>query len=294
MSEAPTGRRPLAPGAGIDAHRHDTHQIAYACRGVISVTTDAGTWVAPANRALWVPAGTVHEHRAHGDTDLRLVGLTENPLGLDRPAVLAVGPLLRELIIAYTGDTTSDTTGHNAGLSAGDTTIDSAGDTAGDTTIDTAGDTAGRLGGGERARLLAVLLDQLRHAPEQPLHLPTARDARLAAVCAALHQDPADPGTLAQFAARAGTSDRTLARLCRAELGMTFPQWRTQLRLHHALLLLADGVPVTTVAHRCGWASASAFIDVFRRAFGYTPGRLRQPGPGSIGGPGSTPYNRVP
>jgi AraC-like DNA-binding protein/mannose-6-phosphate isomerase-like protein (cupin superfamily) len=235
LSEAPTGRRPLAPGAGIDAHRHDTHQIVYACRGVVSVTTDAGTWVAPASRALWVPAGTVHEHRAHGDTDLRLVGLTANPLSLDRPAVLAVGPLLRELIIAYTG----------TGIGAGP----------------------------ERERMLGVLLDQLRHAPEQPLCLPTAKDSRLAAVCAALHQDPADGGTLAQLAARAGTSDRTLARLFRAELGMSFPQWRTQLRLHHALLLLADGTPVTAVAHRCGWASASAFIDVFRRAFGYTPGR---------------------
>jgi AraC-like DNA-binding protein len=250
LSEAPTGRRPLAPGAGIDAHRHDTHQIAYACRGVISVTTDAGTWVAPANRALWVPAGTVHEHRAHGDTDLRLVGLADNPLGLDRPAVLAVGPLLRELIIAYTGDHPD---GHRNGSER----------------------EGGRRDGGERERLLAVLLDQLRHAPEQPLHLPTARDARLAAVCAALHRDPADNSTLAGLAAQAGTSDRTLARLFRAELGMTFPQWRTQLRLHHALLLLADGTPVTAVAHRCGWASASAFIDVFRRAFGYTPGRLR-------------------
>jgi AraC-like DNA-binding protein len=29
---------------------------------------------------------------------------------------------------------------------------------------------------------------------------------------------------------------------------------------------------VTTVAHRCGWSSASAFIDVFRRSFGCTPG----------------------
>ncbi|NJP97357.1 helix-turn-helix transcriptional regulator [Nonomuraea sp. FMUSA5-5] len=258
LSEAPTGRRPLAPGAGIDAHRHDTHQIAYAGRGVISVTTDAGTWVAPANRALWVPAGTVHEHRAHGDTDLRLVGLTHNPLGLNRPAVLAVGPLLRELIIAYTGDPSHD---------AADARRD------GRDSQGRAGDSQGRAG--ERARLLAVLLDQLKHAPEQPLHLPTARDPRLAAVCAVLHRDPADPSPLARLAARAGTSDRTLARLFRAELGMTFPQWRTQLRLHHALLLLADGLPVTTVAHRCGWASASAFIDVFRRAFGYTPGRVR-------------------
>ncbi|MEU4224485.1 helix-turn-helix transcriptional regulator [Nonomuraea sp. NPDC026600] len=237
LPEAPTGIRPLAPGTGIDAHRHDTHQITYACRGVLSVTTSAGTWVAPANRAIWVPAGTVHEHRAHGDTDLRLVGLpvADNPLNLRRPAVLAVGPLLRELIIAYTQDPDD--------------------------------------GGAERLRLRAVLLDQLRRSPEQPFHLPTARDPRLAAVCAILHDDPADHRTLAQLGRQAGTSDRTLARLCRDELGMTFPQWRTQLRLHHALLLLADGTAVTTVAHRCGWASASAFIDVFRRALGYTPGR---------------------
>ncbi|MEV0596492.1 AraC family transcriptional regulator [Nonomuraea cavernae] len=236
LPEAPTGRRPLAPGTGIDAHRHDTHQIIYACRGVLSVTTGAGTWVAPASRAIWIPAGTVHEHRAHGRTDLRLVGVsdTDDPLGLARPAVLAVGPLLRELIIACTGD---------------------------------------RLDSGEERRLRAVLLDQLRRSPEQPFHLPTARDPRLAAVCAMLHDDPADGRTLAQLGTAAGASARTLARLCRAELGMSFPQWRTQLRLHHALLLLADGVAVTTVAHRCGWASASAFIDVFRRALGYTPGR---------------------
>ncbi|MFG1695675.1 AraC family transcriptional regulator [Nonomuraea sp. NPDC049309] len=235
LPEAPTGHRPLTAGAGMDAHRHDTHQIVYACRGVLSVTTDAGTWVAPANRAIWVPAGTVHEHRAHGDTDLRLVGLTHNPLNLGRPAVLAVGPLLRELIIAYTADSAAPEA--------------------------------------ERARLLAVLLDQLKRAPEQPFHLPTPRDPRLAAVCAALHDDPADPATLARLAARAGTSERTLARLFRAELGMSFPQWRTQLRLHHALVLLADGLPVTAVAHRCGWSTPSAFIDVFKKAFGYTPGR---------------------
>lgn len=237
MPEAPTGRRPLAPGAGIDAHRHDTHQIVYACSGVLSVTTDAGTWVAPANRAIWIPAGTVHEHRAHGRTDLRLVGLpvADDPLGLGRPAVLAVSPLLRELIIAYT----SEPGGQDE----------------------------------ERDRLRAVLLDRLRRSPEQPFHLPTARDPRLTAVCAMLHADPADGRTLAQLGAAAGTSDRTLARLCRAELGMTFPQWRAQLRLHHALLLLADGTAVTTVAYRCGWSSASAFVDAFRRAFGYTPGR---------------------
>lgn len=233
---APTRAQRLASGAAIDAHRHDDHQIVYAGRGVVAVTTDAGSWVAPATRAIWVPAGTVHAHRAHGELELHLVGLpaTENPLGLAAPTVLAVGPLLRELIIAYTRVPDD----HSP----------------------------------ERARLRSVLLDQLRASPQQPLHLPTPSAPVLRALCDVLRADPADGRTLAELGRQVGASDRTLSRLFRRDLGMTFPQWRTQLRLHHALVLLAERTPVTTVAHLCGWSSASAFIEVFRRTFGHTPG----------------------
>ena len=97
--------------------------------------------------------------------------------------------------------------------------------------------------------------------------------ARLAAVCDLLLRDPADRRSLAQLGAAAGVSQRTLTRLFAQEMGMTFPQWRTQLRLHLALRLLAEGLPVTTVGHRCGWSTTSAFIAVFRRALGHTPSR---------------------
>ncbi|MFF9016755.1 AraC family transcriptional regulator [Streptomyces sp. NPDC014870] len=238
--QAPTRAQPLSPGERVDAHRHDDHQIVYADSGVLAVTTDAGTWFAPGTRAIWVPAGTVHAHRAHGRLDLHLIGLPadDNPLGLDAPTVLAVSPLLRELILAYTRSPEDE--------------------------------------GPERGRLLAVLRDQLRSSPQQPLRLPAPTDPRLVAVCAVLRADPADPRTLAELGRATGAGERTLSRLFRSELGMTFPQWRTQARLYRALLLLADGVPVTTVAHRCGWSSASAFIEVFRRAFGHTPGAHRQ------------------
>lgn len=235
----------IPAGGSVDAHWHEEHQIVYAGRGVLSVTTEAGSWIAPANRAIWVPAGTLHQHRAYGETALHAVGLTENPLGLNAPSALVVSPLLRELILAYT-----------SGEGVGDGGEEDGGE----------GDPA------ERQRLLAVLLDQLRHSPQRPTYLPTPRDPRLAAVCELLQDDPADNRTLTELGRKIGASERTLSRLCKTDLGMTFPQWRTELRLHNALRLLAGGESVTRVAHQCGWASTSAFIDTFRRAFGHTPG----------------------
>ncbi|QIK09686.1 helix-turn-helix transcriptional regulator [Streptomyces sp. ID38640] len=244
-SVAPTRTQWLAPGAGIDAHRHDDHQIVYAGRGVLAITTSAGSWIAPATRAIWVPAGTVHAHRAYGELELHLVGLpaNTNPLGLGEPTVLSVGPLLRELILACTRTPDDDSA--------------------------------------EYGRLRAVLLDQLRASPQQPLYLPTPTAPQLRELCAILGADPADNRTLAALGKQVGASDRTLSRLFKTDLGMTFPQWRTQLRLYHALVLLAENTPVTAVAHRCGWSSASAFIDVFHRTFGCTPGAHR----GSAKGP---------
>ncbi len=234
--EARTRTLTLAPGEAIDAHRHDDHQIVYAGCGVVAVTTDAGTWFAPGTRAIWVPAGCVHAHRAYGHLDLHLVGLPAdtNPLNLDAPTVLAVNSLLRELILSYTRGPHDDTP--------------------------------------ERQRLRLVLLDQLCASPQQPVQLPTPADPRLRAICDLLYRNPADPRSLASLGTVTGAGERTLSRLFRRDLGMTFPQWRTQLRLYHALRMLADDMPVTTVAHACGWSSTSAFIDVFRRALGYTPG----------------------
>jgi AraC-like DNA-binding protein len=230
----------LAGGEVIAAHRHHGNQIVYASQGVLSISTDAGTWVAPASRAIWIPAGTSHEHRAYGKTVLHAVGLpaTANPLRTSRPAVFAVGPLLRELMIAYTSDPQVESPA--------------------------------------RSRLRSVMLDQLRATHQESIYLPAPRDGRLAAVCDLLLRDPADRRGLAQLGAATGVSQRTLTRLFAQEMGMTFPQWRTQLRLHLALRLLAEGLPVTTVGQRCGWSTTSAFIDVFRRAVGYTPSQRQR------------------
>ncbi|TSD89773.1 AraC family transcriptional regulator [Mycobacterium sp. KBS0706] len=127
---------------------------------------------------------------------------------------------------------------------------------------------------GRGERLLAVLLDELGAAPEEPLRLPTPRDPRLRRMTAALAADPADRRRLDDWAAALGLPKRTLVRRFKAETGLGFVQWRHHARLIRAAALLGDGASVTEAALTVGYDSVSAFITRFRAGFGVTPGRF--------------------
>ncbi|GAA1932529.1 helix-turn-helix transcriptional regulator [Kitasatospora viridis] len=240
---------------------HARGHLVYAASGVLAVHTERGTSVVPANRVAWTPAGFTHRHRAHGDTDMRIAFLTPSLSQLlpDRPAVFLASGLAREVLLALTGPRNHAKPGDACNV----------GDADGH---DGAAPGYGRAA---RTRLLRVLVDELREAREQPLHLPEPRDDRLQAVARMLHEAPADNATLAELGRAIGASTRTLSRLFRSELGMTFYEWRTQLRVHHALVLLADGHDTTRTAHACGWANPSGFIAAFTDIVGTTPGRYR-------------------
>jgi AraC-like DNA-binding protein len=232
--------RDMADGDVIPWHRHDHAQLFYGGSGLMRVESTAGAWVVPPARAVWIPSGIDHQVTAVGVVEMRAVYLLRDAAkGLPEGCrVLGVSPLLRELMAA-------------AMRLPPDYPLE-----------------------GPEARLVDVLIDQLRAEPlEEHLHLPMPRDKRLRAVTEALIADPADPRTLADFAGAAGASARTLARRFLAETGLTFGAWRQQLRLHEALARLAQGEPVTTVAFEIGYESPSAFIAMFRKTLGATPGQ---------------------
>ena len=223
----------------IDWHDHAEHQLVYPGSGVLQVRTDRGAWVVPPRRAVWLPAGIPHSHRAHGRTQMLTLAFPAdvNPLDALEPTVLAVGRLLREVIIALAEDHA--------------------------------------LGPDDRADLYRVVLRRLMPTPDQQHHLPAPADPRLRDVAALLADDPADGRTLAELGRATGASERTLSRLFRRDTGMTFPQWRAQLRLQHAILLLAADSTVTGAAAASGYTNTSAFIAAFRDAFGVTPAAYR-------------------
>ncbi|MFI5780617.1 helix-turn-helix transcriptional regulator [Nocardia sp. NPDC051570] len=81
--------------------------------------------------------------------------------------------------------------------------------------------------------------------------------------------------TLNKLGRAVGASERTLSRLFRTELGMSFSQWRTLLRVQHALVHLVHGHSVTDIALRCGWSNPTSFIEAFAAIIGRTPGRYQ-------------------
>jgi transcriptional regulator GlxA family with amidase domain len=105
--------------------------------------------------------------------------------------------------------------------------------------------------------------------------LPTARDPRLAAACELAAADLGVPIGLAELARAVSAGERTLSRLFRDEFGMSYPQWRTRVRVFEAMILLAGGTSVTETGLRCGWATTSGFVETFHRTMGRTPGAYR-------------------
>ncbi|SEJ32374.1 AraC family transcriptional regulator [Frateuria terrea] len=234
-------------GWHVARHRHRRGQLIYAKTGVMQVTTREGIWIVPPQRALWIPVGMLHEIHMEGQVAVRMLYLdapTSAPFG-PHCRVLSVASLLRELILAA--------------VSAHEDKQ------------------------GERMAMLApLLLHELQAADEMALHIPVPSDPRLRKVCQRLLAGNVQGETLEQLAARAGASSRTLARLFERELHMSFVRWRQHVRLARAVSQMSLGRSIKTVARDAGYASSSAFIDMFRRVLGVTPtDYLRYAGPPS-------------
>ncbi|MGJ7904350.1 helix-turn-helix domain-containing protein, partial [Lysobacter sp. 1R34A] len=86
-----------------------------------------------------------------------------------------------------------------------------------------------------------------------------------------LSENPADPRGLADWAAFAHLSERSLSRRFAAQTGHSLLQWRQRARLMRAMERLAGGDAVTAIALDLGYDSVSAFIAMFRRSLGASP-----------------------
>lgn len=224
----------------IEPHRHRKAQLIYVINGVITVEAESGIWTVPPQCAVWIPAGVTHLARSTGPMTIASLYFEPGLAGslMEEGGIVFVQPLLRELLCRFI-----------------------------------AGPQLYPQGESRQERLIAVLLDELRDAPVEPLHLPMPHDQRLRRLAQMLIDTPSLRFTIDEWGARVGASKRTLSRLFQHETGMSFIRWKQQLHVGLALQRLALGEAVTNIAIDLGYESPSSFIAMFRRMLGQTPAR---------------------
>lgn len=235
---------PVAPmaaayesGSISNRHSHRRAQLLHSLTGVMTVMTEHGSWVIPPQKALWVPAGVVHQSRCWGDVQLRTLYIEPAlAAGLPRTCcIIEVSALLSALI--------------NEAV-----------------TFPLCYDMKGREG-----QIIALIMSEIGRMPRQPMQGAMPRDPRLVRICEAVLRNPADDHDLDYWARVGGLGRRTLTRLFRQETGLSFAEWRQQLRLLEALTRLTTGESVTSVALDLGYDSPSAFSAMFRKTLGISP-----------------------
>lgn len=234
-----TGYFECATPATWTEHVHDTHELLWGARGVLTVEADGGFFAVPATLGLWIPAGVVHAVKSTQGTDFycshistQLAPRLVPQLG-SRTAAVTVPTAAQELLR------------HMSNFDMDDSI---------------------------RKRSEQVVLGLLEVVDARPMLLPMPSDPRLELIARALLDDPAVDRSLEEWSVQVSISVRNLSRLFRKETGMTFAQWRIHARVRVALGLLAAGYPVSSVSRRVGYNNPSAFVQVFRKVMGHTPG----------------------
>jgi AraC-like DNA-binding protein len=228
----------FADGQGLAAHAHDWGQLIYCARGLTSVWTEQGSWVAPPHWAVWAPPGVAHAMRFMGAASLRTLYLRPGRSTLPAAsAVIAVSPLLRELIARAIAIGMLDER-----------------------------DPA-------HAAMATLIVSELSTQPTPALALPLPQSPLLRRIAEHIAQAPEDRTGHTALAERFGVGARTLERGFAAETGLPLGQWRRQARFLEALRALGAGASVKQAAHKAGYLSASAFIAAFRATLNTTPAR---------------------
>ena len=250
--------RSMPADTNLQPHEHPWAQLAYCATGTVQVVVSSAddpsssrrttetTYIIPPSRAVWIAPGAQHAINVLEAAELRTLYIdpVAVPAGWLGCRVLVVSALLRELIAAL--------------------------DLLDPHPLQTSG---------REQCIVSLVLDEITHADTQALGVPLPDalrgDKRLRSLCEAVLRAPAERATLAEWAIDIGASERTVARLFRDELGMSYQQWRQQAILAHALPLLARGMPVAQVAAVSGYASDSAFSAMFKAAMGQPPSQFR-------------------
>ncbi|MBE8566504.1 AraC family transcriptional regulator [Vibrio sp. OPT20] len=223
-------------------HSHAWGQLHLIKQGVLEIEVDKQKMVCPANYAIWTPAQ--QQHRAFNRSDVEYcainIALSISPSLPKQACMIPLTPLLRAIIDDLVERKT--------------------------TAVLT-----------EEDRCLShVLMERLAKTEPIENYLPSSDDKLLAPILAHLQENPSDNSSLAMWATRVFSTERTIARRFQKELRMSFNDWRQRAKLVKAMALLKESISINEVAFQLGYSQGSSFIKMFRKLTGVTPEQFRK------------------
>lgn len=214
-------------------HQHRKGQLILALHGAITCEVENAMWMVPPQYAVWLPGSLPHSNHVTAGAELCFLFIEPAAVVMpERCCTLKISPLCRELILSLARRTDP-----------------------------------------ERAQmptqcLIQVLFDELPQQPQEQLQLPVSGHPKIRQMVETMAQEPARWNTLGQWASVFAMSERNLARLVVKETGLSFRRWRHQLQLILALQALIMRRNVQQTAQMLGYDSTTAFITMFKKAWG--------------------------
>lgn len=226
-------------------HLSTKAQLIFLKQGSIRISTPKGRWLLPPGAAIWLPADYIYaidvlvlSNAMTLYVDATLLKLHSEASRLQREFVFSVEPLLRNAVVALAVEN------------------------------------------GEERRLeqlIDLILFEVSRANTLPMFLCMPQDQRARVVAEMILAKPEAKTKAKEFAAVAGTSVRTLARLFPIETGQTFEHWRQQARILAALEILSNQkIRIDRLSSLLGYSSSASFCCAFRRVMGTTPTQVQQ------------------
>lgn len=222
-------------------HDHLWAEFVYAYNGVVQVMVEEERYLVPPQYGIWIPPNVQHvgvSRREVLQSSLYVAGELCGHLPT-KPQVLVVSPFMRSV-------------------------LDHARESALDYTSP------------RQLRLLTVFLDELAGTPRAGSFLPASDDEVLGEILHYLEKHPDDNRSVAELAQGVRVTERTIARKCRRDLGISLTEWRNRMRIVKAIAMLEEGKNVESIALEFGYSSASAFIAMFKKLTGATPAGYRE------------------
>ena len=227
-------------------HLHTRHQLLYAEGGVLRFFTADQQFILPARHAAWIPAGLNHQVTSpSSQLYLRTLYIrAEDTVTMlpDRLLVFPVSTLAREMIL-YT---------QRWSIESAVTKTEEA----------------------FWGALISLIPDWCR--AEIGFVLSTTEHQLLKAITTYLLQNLESELTLKDTGQAFGVSARTLMRLFRDNLDMTFGEYLRTARIIAAIeLLSATDMPITEIALQVGYQSMGSFSQTFKAIVGQPPSVYR-------------------